>query len=253
MFNLKKLEANKNKSQINIQNSSFYQFAYEDLIDRMNPIERDFKEILVISTVDESSINSLLRIKYPDASLTAKKITDKFPDNKFDLIVLPMCIHWIKDIQNFLQAMYKLLQTNGLLICNFPGGGSLRKLRIKLMEAESVAAMPHTPHISPFIQFDQVTNLLQQAGFRENIIDMEKLELEHDSALDLMQSLKNIGDSNVLEGNSYYSITKRMHQELAQKNNEPFNDQINLITFLSSQAKNTIKLKSEYYSQKSSI
>lgn len=249
MFNLKKLEANKNKAQINIQKSSFYQFAYNDLIDRMNPIDRDFKQILVISPIDDFAINSLLKEKYSNASLTIKKISDNLPDNKFDLIILPMCIHWVNDIQNFLQRVYKLLHKNGIVICNFPGGGSLRKLRIKLMEAEASALKGHTPHISPFIQFDQVTSLLQQASFAENIIDMEKLELEHDSALDLMQALQNIGESNVLDGNVSYSITKKMYRELRQKTNELFKDQINLITFISSPTKNTIKLKEKYYAQ----
>ena len=89
--------------------------------------------------------------------------------------------------------------------------------------------------------------LLQQAGFAENIIDMETLELEHDSALDLMKMLQNIGESNALQCSISYSINKKMYEELKQPAEKLFTDQINLITFVSTPTKSSIKLKSKYF------
>jgi NADH dehydrogenase [ubiquinone] 1 alpha subcomplex assembly factor 5 len=247
MFDLKKLERNKKKYQQKIQDSSFFQFINNDLIDRIQPIDRDFKEILIIQPSIERLLTLPLKEKYPNHNLSITHQYTNLQKNKFDLIIFPMGLHWVSDVQGFLHNTHQALQKDGILVSNFPGGGSLNKLRYKLIEIESINSKPHTPHISPFIQFEQVVPLLQQARFVENIIDMEKLELEYDSALDLMKTLKIIGESNALQSSIPYSINKKMYQELKNSTEKLFTDQINLITFVSSPTKSSIKLKSEHF------
>lgn len=251
MFDLKRLAINKIKSQQSIKNSEFFQFIHNDLVDRIRPIDKIFKEILIIQPSIENLLTTLLKEKHPNCNIT---ITNNIPQTdpsevkQFDLIIFPMGLHWVPDVQNFLATAHQYLQKNGILICNFPGGGSLQKLRYKLIELETANSNSHTPHISPFIQFEQVTTLLQQAGFAENIIDMEKLEIAHSSALNFMKTLKNTGESNALQNGISYSINKQMHRELSREQiNHPFVDHINLITFISSPSKNSIKLKSEHF------
>jgi len=72
---------------------------------------------------------------------------------------------------------------------------------------------------------------------------MEPLELEHNSALDLMKAIKNHGEANILKASAGYSITKKMYQDLKNTEEETFSDYINLITFIAAPKKNTIKLK----------
>lgn len=247
MFDLEKLQKNKRKSLKHIENSSFYQFVHNDLIDRLAPIDNNFKNILVINSSDICFITPMLKTKYPSAEISTQTISEPIIKNKFDLIIIPMSLHWISDIQLFLKNIRESLKANGILMCNFPGEGSLRKLRIKIMEAESLTLQNHSPHISPFIQFEQITPLMQQAGFIENIIDIEKLDLENKSPLKLMQSIKNIGESNALILSHHYSINKKMYKLLQQESSKPFIDHINFITLLASPTKNSIKLKNEYF------
>ena len=247
MFDLKKLELHRKKSKNTIQNSPFYQFIHNDIIDRLEPIDRVFNDILIINPPIENMLKLLLKAKFPHNNLTIAKVHTDFPADKFDLIIFPMGLHWIGNIQDFLYKLRTSLQKNGILICNFPGGGSLKQLRYKLMELESANNRAHVPHISPFIQFKQITFLLQQAGFAENIIDMEPLELEYNSPLALMKALQSVGESNALECGTSYSITKKMYKTLEQQNDTMFQDQINLITFVSSPAKSSIQLKSEHF------
>ena len=247
MFDFKKLEQNRKKSRNAIQNSPFYQFIHNDIIDRLEPIDKVFNDILIINPVIENILTLPLKEKFPHHNLTISEIHAEFPAGKFDLIIFPMGLHWVSNIQDFLYKLRTSLQKNGILICNFPGGGSLKQLRYKLMELESVNNRVHVPHISPFIQFEQTTPLLQQAGFAENIIDMEPLELEYNSPLALMKALQSVGESNALECKISYSITKKMYKALQQQNDTMFQDQINLITLVSSPAKNSIQLKSEHF------
>jgi len=248
MFDLEKLEKNRQKSIDVIQSSKFHQFIHADIIDRLEPLDKEFSEILIIKPAIEELITEHIKVISPNSNITSiSKLDENLPKNKFDLIIFPLGFHWISDVQTFLNQIKSTLKENGIFICSFPGGGSLRKLRIKLIELEASQQIPHTAHISPFIQFEHITPLLQQSGFIENIIDMEPLELEYDTPLDLMKALKRHGEANTLTAGATYSITKKMHKELKNTTEKPFSDLINLITFISSPKKNSIKLKSKHY------
>lgn len=244
MFDLEKLEKNREKSINVIQASSFHKFIHEDIIDRLDPLDKTFDEILIIKPAIEEIITEHLEVISKNSNIQYVSNLDKeLPKKKFDLIIFPLGFHWINDVKNFLNQIKLILKDNGIFICSFPGGGSLRNLRRKLIELEISNKIAHTAHISPFIQFEHITPLLGQSGFIETIIDMEPLELEHNSALDLMKAIKNHGEANILKASAGYSITKKMYKDLKTASEEPFSDHINLITFIAAPKKNTIKLK----------
>lgn len=248
MFDLEKLEKNRQKSIDAIKSSKFHQFIHADIIDRLEPLDKDFNEILIIKPAIKKVITEHIKSIAPNSNITyISELDEHLPKNKFDLIIFPLGFHWISDVKTFLNQIKTILKENGIFICNFPGGGSLRKLRLKLIELEASNQIPHTPHISPFIQFEQITPILQQSGFIENIIDIEPLELEYDTPLDLMKALKNHGEANILKPGASYSITKNIYKALKNTDGASFSDLINLITFISSPKKNSIKLKSEHY------
>jgi len=249
MFNPRTIERNREKSRKTLHKSPFHKFICEDLLDRLEPIDCKFNNILLINPILEHIFVQNLNIKYPDHKLTIIESEEPIDsiEQKFDLIIFPFGLHWVSHVQNFLQQISKLLEPNGLFICNFPGGGTLSHLRRKIVELESQILGVHVPHISPFIQFEHMTPLLGQAGFAENIIDMESIELEYETPLLLMKALKNSGQSNSLKDGISYSITKKMFRELQAIHNKPFTDYVNLISFISSKTKRSIKLLKEHF------
>lgn len=245
MFDLKKLNNNRTKAQKFIGNSAFHHFVCDDLIDRVGQINNDFKNILLISPILEDKLREQLKQKYIGCSIITINIFESENlvydlEQKFDLILFPFGLHWINDVQLLLKQIYNLLNKTGIFIANFAGGGTLGNLRRELIELEAKYTGIHSPHISPFIQFQHVAPLLQHAGFKENIIDYENIELEYASPLKLMQALRNWGESNAMN-NIASSITKPMYHDLAQEN-ENFIDIINLITCVSTPNKQNIKL-----------
>lgn len=243
MFNLKELEWNKKRAAQNLCNSEFYHFICEDIIERISGLKGNFDNILVINAPIQDKIHTLLAERFPKSNVKFVSLYEnKLESEKYDMIISPFGLHWFFDVQNFLQEIRKLLNANGIFIANFPGGGSLQNLRHKLIEVESLFEANHTPHIIPFIRFDDMVPLLQQAGYAENIIDMESLELIYDSPLALMQDLKKYGESNILRTRSTYAINKNMYQELKRTTEKSFIDNVNLIIFISSINKGAIKL-----------
>jgi NADH dehydrogenase [ubiquinone] 1 alpha subcomplex assembly factor 5 len=249
MFSTRTIERNREKSRKNLYKSPFHKFICEDLLDRLEPVDRKFNNILLINPILEHVFVQNLNIKYPDHKLTIIESTEQIGsiEQKFDLIIFPFGLHWVSHVQNFLQQISKLLEPNGLFICNFPGGGTLSNLRRKLIDLESQTSGLHVPHISPFIQFEHMTPLLGQAGFTENIIDMESLELEYQNPLSLIKAVKAAGESNSLKDGISYSITKKMYGELKITQDKPFTDYVNLISFISSRTKRSITLLKEHF------
>ncbi|WP_371920393.1 palindromic element RPE1 domain-containing protein [Rickettsia sp. TH2014] len=166
----------------------------------------------------------------------------EFPKDSFDLIIYSLGLHWINDVQSFLSNIRTFLKPDGIFIGNFVGGNSLKNLRKSLIDAETASGFKHSPHISSFIHFDHVPMLLSQAGFAEVIVDYENIELKFDNPLALMKEIKNIGESNSLNASHNYAISKKMFS-LLQNYTNGFEDNINLISFIASSNKNSIRLK----------
>ncbi|MCP5369341.1 MAG: hypothetical protein H6909_01435 [Rickettsiaceae bacterium] len=243
MFNLKELEFNKIKAAPHLVNSEFYNFICQDIIERISSLKGDFKNILVINAPIHDKIQQLLIENFIQSQIKFENLYgNQLGSKKYDLIIFPFGLHWFSNVQIFLQDIKQLLTKNGIFIANFAGGGTLHNLRRKLIEVEGLCSVNHTPHIIPFIRFDDMVPLLQQAGYVENIIDMESLELIYDSPFHLMKDLKKYGDNNILTHRSFYSINKNMYCELKHKSEIDFTDYVNLITFISSSTKGAIKL-----------
>ncbi|MFP3011696.1 MAG: methyltransferase domain-containing protein [Rickettsia sp.] len=234
--------------------------AANDIISRLGMIDKDFSDILEISAKC-GYLTKLLKTTYRNADITAtdmspllldtfkhthKLLIDdedlEFSPNSFDLIIYSLGLHWINEVQSFLSNIRTFLKPDGIFIGNFVGGNSLKNLRKSLIDAETASGFKHSPHISPFIHFDHVLMLLSQAGFAEVIVDYENIELKFDNPLALMREVKNIGESNSLNASHNYAISKKMFS-LLQNYTNGFEDNINLISFIASPNKNSIRLK----------
>lgn len=242
MFNEQLLITRQKKYSHNIENSEFYHFLVTDIFDRLQHLDNNFNEILSIGNGYDAPLGAGKSAKH-SINFCNNHLNISNYTQKFDLIIFPFMLHFISNPQYFLQQIYDLLKDNGIFICNFAGANSLKKLRDLLTDIESQTQSNHYPHIIPFIQLASVPELLKHAGFEENITDMESLELEYDSPIDLMRAIKNIGQNNILLKGSYYAINKKMYKLLQTKYNQIFTDKVNLITFIASKKRGTIKIR----------
>lgn len=248
MFNQNLINLRKKKFKPIIEDSDFFRFVMGDLIERLLPINRHFYKILVITDNFEDFFISKLKKLYDGPLITLSGFEASLPKQvKFDLIIFPYAMHRVSEVQFFLKNISEILEKNGLFIANFAGSGSLLELRRLLIEIELKIGAPHRPHIFPFITLEQMTALLQQAGFNENIIDLESINIEQDSVIGLMKTIKKLGEGNALQAPATYSINKKIYRTLLEITKEKFTDRINIISFLSSPDKQSLKLHKEHF------
>jgi len=243
IFNQDLVKSRKASSIDNIKNSDFYRFLYSDLIQRLEPIDKTYKEGLVLGfgNYHMFPINNPYNLNYTE--LDQLVLIEK---KSLDLVLFPFGFHWLNDVQKFLFKVKEVLKNDGIFVCNFAGSGSLNHLRKLLFLAEEEHNISHFPHISPFIKFEDMTPLMQQVGFAENVVDCEKIELEYENPILFMRALKGVGETNAISNRIDYSITKPMYNYIKNFNRN-FLDQINLISVVSSPAKGSIKLKAENF------
>lgn len=261
MFNKKRLRINRDKVAKNIINYHFFIHCAQEIIERIQIIDKEFTTILDVSC-RTGHLTHLLKKHYHNANIVATDISlmmlqevkcdykiqvdedqldinHPYLDSKFDLITMSSGLHLVNDIQSFLIKVYTLLKPGGIFVANFIGGNSLKNLRRKFIHIEDQLSIPHSNHLLPFIHFDHVTPLLQQCKFKEIIVDYENISLEYSSPLALMQTIKDGGESNVLSEKS--NIPKAM-LKILNDNSLIFYDDINLITCTASNIKNAIKM-----------
>lgn len=149
-------------------------------------------------------------------------------DERFDLITSLLNLHWINNLPAFLKSIKNHLTPDGLFIFSMFCGPSLKNLRYKIVECESEVGAISSPHISPFVDPKDLYILLQNAGFKFIIQDIENIELEYNSPIALMKELKCMGESNNLFAS--HNILSRQILEKLHDNDTVFIDNVQIVT-----------------------
>lgn len=222
-------------------------FVKSDLIDRIYELDKNVSRILIIRDNDNYISNDIIkRFNAKDIIYIEDEDEDMPNNDQFDMIIFPFGMHYTKDVPKFLKSASSILKDDGILAGNFPSAGSLNNLRSNIYKLEDNQKLHHYSHVIPMIRFDDMTPLLQQAGFVESIIDVERIELEFLSPLELMKALKRTANNNILQHGVHYSITKEMYKLLAKEFNDSFIDEIFVINFVACKQKKSITLKEVY-------
>ncbi len=125
-----------------------------------------------------------------------------FAPASFDLIVAPLCLHWVNDLPGALLQLRRALRPEGLLLAAIPVLGTLEALRAALLEAEDELTGRVSPRVSPFPQLQDGAALLQRAGFALPVADVEDIELLYAAPLELLHELRWAGEANAVRGRS---------------------------------------------------
>jgi len=151
-----------------------------------------------------------------------------FDNESFDMIFSILNLHWTNNLPATLMKIRNLLKKEGLFIATIFGGETLKELRHSILEAE----MEHSeisPRISPFVHVKDAGMLLQKSGFNLPVAASDIITVEYSSAFELMNDLKNMGETNALTKRSKKFLTRSKLNDIAAKYSELFsNDEGNI-------------------------
>lgn len=115
-------------------------------------------------------------------------------DASVDMIFSNLAIQWCNDLDAAFSGMHRVLRTDGLLTFSTLGPDTLKELRAASKTyGERVS-------VSRFFDMHDIGDALVRAGFSAPVLDVERVVLTYDDAIDVMRDLKAIGAHNAADG-----------------------------------------------------
>lgn len=131
-----------------------------------------------------------------------------FAPQSFDLIVSNLSLHWVNDLPGTLAQIWQALKPEGLFLATLFGGQTLFELRACLLDAELAVTGGVSPRLSPSIDMQTASALLQRAGFSLPVTDQEIITLSYSDIFALMRDVRGMGETNA-HGQRWRKATRR--------------------------------------------
>ena len=121
-----------------------------------------------------------------------------FAEQKFDLIVAHLALHWTNDLPGALIQLRRALRPGGLFLASIPVAGTLGNLRTALLDAELELSGRAAPRIAPFPDLLDCAALLQRADFTLPVAELDVVEFEYRDPTALLADLRDAGETNAM-------------------------------------------------------
>jgi SAM-dependent methyltransferase len=162
-----------------------------------------------VETLIEMDLSARMLAGRDGPRLAADEERLPFADASLDLIVSCLGLHWTNDVVGALIQARRALKPGGLFIGAFLGGSTLTELRQSLVAAESEILGGAGSRVSPFADIADAAGLLDRAGFKEPVADLDKVAVTYEHPLKLLTDLRQMGETSVLADRHPKPLTPR--------------------------------------------
>ena len=108
-----------------------------------------------------------------------------------DLIFSNLALQWSYDLAAVFQEFRRIMKADAMLVFTCFGPDTLYELK------QAWRAVDDLPHVNDHPDMHDVGDVLLAAGFRDPVMDTERLTLEYPDVMSLMRELKGLGAHNV--------------------------------------------------------
>ncbi|XP_020106451.1 putative methyltransferase At1g22800 isoform X2 [Ananas comosus] len=119
-------------------------------------------------------------------------------ESSLDLVISCLGLHWTNDLPGAMIQCRLALKPDGLFLAAILGGETLKELRIACTIAQMEREGGISPRLSPLAQVRDAGNLLTRAGFTLPGVDVDQYTVKYNSALELVEHLRAMGETNAL-------------------------------------------------------
>ena len=113
-----------------------------------------------------------------------------------DLIFSNLALQWSYDLPAVFREFRRVMKAGTMLVFSCFGPDTLHELK------QAWRAVDDLPHVNDHPDMHDIGDELLAAGFREPVMDAERLTLEYPDVLSLMRELKGLGEHNVASDRS---------------------------------------------------
>jgi SAM-dependent methyltransferase len=205
------------------------QRAAADLVERLEAIVRNFPRAVDLGARDGAFAAALARSAARErigllieTDLSAAMLGGRstlrvrmdeerlaFADQSLDLIVSSLALHWVNDLPGSLVQVRRALQPDGLFMAAMLGGDTLAELRTALMQSEAESLGGAAQRVSPAIDAREALGLLQRAGFRFPVADVDRVKVRYAHPLKLLADLRAMGETSAFADREGPGLSRR--------------------------------------------
>lgn len=217
----------------------------EDIADRLLAVSRGFGRALILGgggrgvallkeiapaahakaeSWIESDLSPARAMQADGIALSLDEEALPFADESFDLIVSPLALHWTNDLPGALIQINRALKPDGFFAAAMIGGASLNELRQSLMAAESELSGGVSARVSPFADAQDLSGLLQRAGFALPVADVDRVSVRYDTMFALMRDLRGMGETSTLDRRPRSPASRTLFFKAAEAYAQRFSD-----------------------------
>lgn len=213
IFDTEKLYAQQKKFYSLEEPHFLRQEIAERLVDRLSDMKQSFDQALLLypngDEIDQylfphSKVNHLSKLTaFPttNSDIVHQEYKSEIlglKDHSYDLVISHLCLHHINDLPGFLIQIRRSIKEGGLFIASLFGGETLRDLKQAIFEAEMDCYGGISPRIIPMIDIKDLGGLLQRTGYKDMIVDNDRINISYSHIWTLLSDVKKMGESNVL-------------------------------------------------------
>lgn len=199
----------------------------EDMAERQQAVLREFFDGIDLGTpgdqVRAALIGSVRQLHAVVLPLSDKEPLALAPAS-IDLAVSALALQFVNDLPGVLTQIRRALKPDGLFLAAMVGGETLTELRLSFAAAESEMEGGASPHVAPFADLRDLGALLQRAGFALPVTDVDRIVVRYDNAFALMQDLRRMGATNILNERRRTPSRRATFLRMAQIYVERFSD-----------------------------
>ena len=115
-------------------------------------------------------------------------------DNCLQLACSNLVLPWVEDVQRVLSETHRVLDSGGLLMLSNFGPQTLIELRQAFYQVDQAA------HINAFMDMHDLGDVMTQVGFRDVVVDAERVTINYKSFSALLKDVQAIGAGNANQG-----------------------------------------------------
>lgn len=174
--------------------------ALDDMLDRLSLVQRRFRRALLIGLPDVGWASRFAACADEIINIEGLKELATVTPGTHDLCVTLGEWDVANDVPLFLRIVGAALGPDALFVGAFAGNNSLPALRTAMLHADRAVGAGVSPRIHPRIEASSFAALLQQAGFRMPVVDIDRVRLRYRDLDALVRDLRGMGATNILSG-----------------------------------------------------
>ncbi|WP_024575504.1 MULTISPECIES: methyltransferase domain-containing protein [unclassified Afipia] len=199
----------------------------EDLVERLHAVLREFSESVDLGTPGDR-LGVALAVTGQRTVPVVLPASDAEPlalaPGSADLVVSALALQFVNDLPGVLAQIRRALKPDGLFLAAMIGGETLTELRQSFAAAEAEVEGGVSPRVAPFADLRDLGALLQRAGFALPVTDVDRIVVRYDNAFALMQDLRRMGATNILNERRRTPSRRATFLKMAQIYAERFAD-----------------------------